>query len=166
LVGVYGEPAMTELGFVVPGFLRERTGRITTIAVPGAGGTDPTAVNDRGQVVGFYTDVPLRPTPQYPPGTQHSFLWDSGRVTRLPDPPGSVQTQALDINNRGQIVGIYSDSRRRQHGFLFERGRYTTLDAPRPINTYAMGNVASNINDRGEIVIPEPITRVEPPLEQ
>jgi uncharacterized membrane protein len=45
----------------------------------------------------------------------------------------------------------YADASGRNHGFLLQRGRYTTIDAPgRQANATAWG-----INDRGQIVIPE-----------
>jgi hypothetical protein len=44
------------------------------------------------------------------------------------------------------------------HGFVLQRGRYETIDAPgRPQTQAAWG-----INDRGQIVIPEPGTGLAP----
>jgi hypothetical protein len=44
-------------------------------------------------------------------------------------------------------------------------GRYTVIDAPRPLDPFAMGSVATGINDRGEIAVPEPVTTLTPPRE-
>jgi probable HAF family extracellular repeat protein len=63
------------------------------------------------------------------------------------DVPGSLQTTATGINDSGQIVGNYTDTRNRDHSFLYSGGSYTTLDVPNSINTYAFG-----INDSGQIV--------------
>jgi probable HAF family extracellular repeat protein len=41
--------------------------------------------------------------------------------------PGSTSTNALGINNSGQIVGYYTDSAGTQHGFLDTNGNFTTL---------------------------------------
>jgi probable HAF family extracellular repeat protein len=57
---------------------------------------------------------------------------------------------AAGINNQGQIVGYYLDStsfNARFHGFLYNRGQYTTLDDPSALNTAPF-----SINDAGQIV--------------
>jgi probable HAF family extracellular repeat protein len=62
--------------------------------------------------------------------------------------PGSIQTQAEDINNRGQIVGFYFSSSK-GYGFLYEDGIVTQLDVPLP----GVGETkATAINDVGQIV--------------
>ena len=73
-----------------------------------------------------------------------------------------MSTAALGINNRGQITGGYEDASGRQHGFLLNKRRYTTLDAPRPVDDFSRGNIATAINDRSAIVIPDPGTGVVP----
>jgi probable HAF family extracellular repeat protein len=60
-----------------------------------------------------------------------------------------VITAHLGINNRGQITGGYYDATGTQHAFLQDQGRSQTLDAPG-------GNIAYGINDRGEIILPDP----------
>jgi uncharacterized membrane protein len=163
VVGIYGEPADNELGYVIRGYLRDRDAEVTTIAVPGAGETDPYAIDDRSRIVGSVLDTgaTFGPDGSVPPSMLHGFLWDKGRVTRL-DVPGSLLTVALDIDDRGRIVGGYTDPTGRQHGFLYEHGSYTTIDAPRPLDPFAMGSIAAGVNDRGEIVIPEPTTTLAP----
>lgn len=66
-------------------------------------------------------------------------------------------TGALGINHRGQITGSYDDAAGRHHGFVLQRGRFTTIDAPGRTVTDAWG-----INDRGEIVVPELATGLIP----
>jgi probable HAF family extracellular repeat protein len=65
----------------------------------------------------------------------------------LIDVPGAVYTFPHDINNREEVVGyfIYADGEK--HGFLFSKGRFTTIDFPDALWTEAWG-----INDAGEIV--------------
>src|SRR5207247_818208 len=72
-------------------------GAFTTIDVPGATRTAPFDINNRGQIVGDYTDVN---------GTSHGFLLDKATFTTI-DPPGSVFTQAIGINAAGRIVGDF-----------------------------------------------------------
>ena len=50
------------------------------------------------------------------------------------DVPGAQGTEPHRINNRGQIVGLYSDSEGTMHGFLLDDDEFTTIDHPiRPI---------------------------------
>ena len=60
------------------------------------------------------------------------------------DIAGADRTIALDINNRGQIVGFYRDTM--THGFLIDKRALTTIDVPEATSTVAMG-----INERGLI---------------
>ena len=62
------------------------------------------------------------------------------------DPPGSVLTQAIGINDSNQIVGAYRLAGGSDHGFLLSGGTYTTFDFP--------GNITSAyaINNTGQIV--------------
>ncbi len=62
------------------------------------------------------------------------------------DVPGSTSTQAIGINNAGQIVGRYIDSAGAEHGFLDSGGVFSTIDAP-----YG-ATIASGINNIGQIV--------------
>jgi uncharacterized membrane protein len=123
------------------GFVLDR-GRLTTFKVPGAQVTFPYGINDHGQVVGLSSGG-LTAT------TASGFLRDAqGRFTAI-NRPGATVTVAFDVNDRGQVAGGYYDPSGRQHGFLRDLGRYQTLDAPG-------GNVAYGINDRGEVVLPDP----------
>ena len=76
--------------------------RYTKFDVPGA--TTKTVVggsNDRGQLVGFYTQTGVLDDPNSP---RRGYLLDHGRFVRI-DFPDAVDTQTLGIDNRGQIVG-------------------------------------------------------------
>jgi hypothetical protein len=86
-------------------FLRDRRGRVTTLR--DAPGSDPTAgdatlpagINDHGQIVGavYYAD-----------GGSRGFVLKCGRYRMIDGKRNAVYTRALDINNRGQIVGDYA----------------------------------------------------------
>jgi probable HAF family extracellular repeat protein len=95
--------------------------------------------NDRGGLVGNY-QVEVG-------GALRGFLRDRrGRYTTI-QVPGSLQTQAAGINNRGQVVGDYQDAAGRFHGYLWTRGRFTTIDGPA-----GTGASLTNLNDRGQII--------------
>lgn len=63
------------------------------------------------------------------------------------DVPGAILTNALGINNTGQIVGIFANSTGPLHGFLDTGGSFTQLDVPGTNMT-----VPNGINDAGEVV--------------
>jgi uncharacterized membrane protein len=63
------------------------------------------------------------------------------------DPPSSTYTIAQSINSNGQIVGLYYDSNRVEHGFLDNNGVYTTID---PLGSVEAN--ATDINSLGQIV--------------
>ncbi|HSU60288.1 MAG TPA: hypothetical protein VLI55_13315 [Bryobacteraceae bacterium] len=70
------------------------------------GGLDSGAnlVNDRGQVAGAsYTNDDPNPTTGFP--TQHSFLWECGKMIDLGTLGGTVGGP-IALNNRGQVLGI------------------------------------------------------------
>ena len=62
------------------------------------------------------------------------------------DLPGAARTLAYDLNNRGQVVGAYTDAPNTVHGFLLFRGVFTTVDFPGATETYPWG-----ISEDGQI---------------
>jgi hypothetical protein len=56
----------------------------------------------------------------------------SGTGARSPgfDRPGAAITTALGVNNHMQVVCQYFDATGEAHGYLWQRGRYTTIDLP------------------------------------
>jgi hypothetical protein len=126
------------------GFVRDRKGVFTTIDYPGALETSLGEINERGQIVGSYSDVPggLGVSPR-------NFLLDDG-VHKPIEPPGASYTVVDDVNNRGVIVGLYLDADAVAHGFLRDRrGRYFPIDHP---GAAPLGGAAGGVNDRGQVV--------------
>ena len=64
------------------------------------------------------------------------------------DVPGATLTNALGVNNAGQIVGIFANSTG-LHGFLDTGGNFTQIDGPDTRET-----VANGINDAAQVVAP------------
>jgi hypothetical protein len=71
----------------------------------GVTGTGTLGLNDRGEILGVYEgrDRDVR----------HFVRDRKGRFAILDDPPGTsgdgLTYEAVDLNNRGQIVGFYND---------------------------------------------------------
>ena len=76
-----------------------------------------------GDAVGVWGDQENHPDPEATSaGNYHGFLRDAqGNFTAL-DYPGSVDTKANGINNRGYIVGSYVDADGKGHGFISRKG--------------------------------------------
>jgi len=108
-------------------------------AVPGAtqSSTYAEAINDRGQVVGWFADTS---------GVQHGFLKEGERYTTF-DLPGAELIYPFTINNSGTIVGQLVNLSGGSDGFVRKSdGTATIVDFPG-----ASGTVVGGINDRGDI---------------
>src|SRR5690349_11717789 len=70
------------------------------------------------------------------------------------DFPGSTFSDVEGINAGGQMVGTYADAAGRLHGFLLDKGPFTTIDFPgattftEPIGINSRGQI-SGIYDSG-----------------
>jgi probable HAF family extracellular repeat protein len=136
--GVIAGSYLDSDGVTTHGFLRSRSGRVTTIDVRGASATYAFDVDNRGRVVGSYLDEQ---------GTAHGFLRaTNGSVTEL-DVPGAAQTLAFGLNDRGQVVGTKVDAQGRNRGFFWEDGSFEALEVPGAAETALYA-----INDQGQIV--------------
>jgi len=80
------------------------------------------------------------------PGHTHGFLYLNSQFTSL-DVPGSVWTTTTSINDRGDVVGNFGDSKGFIHGFSYTNGVFHIIDVPG-----AQFTVASGINNQGVIV--------------
>jgi uncharacterized membrane protein len=135
---------------------RRDKGVFSTIDHPDAGsepgtGTAAFGINNRGRIVGLYIDAG---------GKSHGFVRVKGRGARRDegvfttiDFPGALDTLALAINNRDQILGASIDSEHTKHGFLLQEGEFTAIDHPDATSEVRGGGTALyGLNDRGQIV--------------
>ena len=79
--------------------------------------------------------------------TDVAFLYSNGTFTSI-QPPSSISTIAQGLNDKGEVVGAFLDTRNVQHAFLFTGTQYITLDVP----NHTVPN-AWSINSNGRISI-------------
>ncbi|HXF12473.1 MAG TPA: hypothetical protein VN517_04935 [Terriglobales bacterium] len=96
IVGFYH---LTEEGDVDHGFMW-KAGVFTNLRTPSGGALRPEKISDRGDIVGTYIDSNLK---------EHGFALDGGRFSTI-DPPGSLDTKILALNNYDNILSIFSTS--------------------------------------------------------
>ncbi len=117
------------------GFL-DNNGSFSSFSYPGADDTYPHAINDSGEVAGYYTasTVPF------------GFLYDGSTFTSINYTSG-YETFASGVNNAGVVVG-YSNLNSfpiYEVGFLWQAGQFTVINSdayPQP----------AGINNKGQIV--------------
>jgi uncharacterized membrane protein len=109
----------------------ERSLRFTAIDFPGSVATTAFGINERGEVVGSYTDSSNK---------THGFV-RIGELFRSVDFPGAAFTQARGISPAGEIVGSYrlpGEPTVNAHGYLLTRGgEFRRVDFPGHTNTIA-----------------------------
>jgi hypothetical protein len=129
----------TLLGFVSSAYA-DYTYSYETIDYPGAYETFPQDVNDKGQLVGSFTDAARQ---------AHGFFFDGlANFTQI-DYPGAASTHVYGMNNAGDIVGYHRVGSGSRDGFLYRGETYTSIRYPDPTHRYTM---ATAINDSGVIV--------------
>jgi uncharacterized membrane protein len=101
------------------------------------GSLSPVGINNSNQIVGAYSGG--------------GFLFENGKLTPI-NYPGSADSQVTDINNLGQMVGVYTDDPNDPRGagkysYFYSGGTYTSITFPGATRTWAYG-----INDLGQIV--------------
>jgi probable HAF family extracellular repeat protein len=103
-------------------------------------------MNERGQIAGFRVRSD---------GRYRAVMWQNGRVHDLGVLPGDKFSEAIAINDRGQVIGVSYDSRFHNdlevdgsRPFVWERGRMRAL----PGLGRSDQGTAISINNRGEIL--------------
>jgi probable HAF family extracellular repeat protein len=124
VVGLAASPAGPVAGFVW------QDGQLTNL--PGA----LVDLNDAGDAVGL----------TYP--TWHAALWRNGTTIDL-GTLGGARSQAVAVDEHGQVVGWSETADGEQHAFLWEDGRLVDLGA---LAGAESSSRAVDINDRGQIL--------------
>lgn len=138
-VGFYNDASGNSHGYTYS----IRTGKFGNVTIPGATSVTASAINNSGDIAGFFTNSA---------GTTDSFLWTGrGHITTLAV-PGASATQALGVNDSKEVVGVYtvgSGSSAVTHGFTWTaKHGLKTVDDPNGAGTTTINGV----NDQGDIV--------------
>ena len=124
------------------GFLLSNEFKLTDIQCPGTINVEPNAepksINKHGEITGFC----------FTGRVSGFFRNKKGKLTVL-DFPRANLTEAVGINDDGQVVGDYRDSGGRFHGFVWDDGRFLTFDVP---FLDAVETAPAGINNVGQIV--------------
>jgi probable HAF family extracellular repeat protein len=112
----YGSGGVTSRAFLW------QKGKITDLGTLGGVSSYCSAINARGQVVGW-ADTKAKNADGSP--ITHAFLWEKGHMTDL-GTLGGKQSRAVAINERSQVVG-WGDVGGDEHAFLWEKGHIRDL---------------------------------------
>lgn len=135
-----GRYAYRENGYQAYGTFVYTKGSFRTFSVPGATETDGADINNRGQIVGTFTNSTE---------VDQGFVYSNGTFADI-NVPGGLEAEPTGINNKGQIVGSYIyfvGNNGYGTGFLDTNGKFTNISFP---GVFATDPLA--INDQGQIV--------------
>jgi len=124
---------------VIIGFTRTKDGTFADINFPGGTGTEPTGINDKGEVVGLYLDTA---------GASHGFSKIGANYTSI-DVPGETNTVAWGVNNKGQITVYATNSSGDFDSFLLTGSTFKNINNPNA--TGGLGTVVHTPNNKGDI---------------
>lgn len=96
-------------------------------------------INSAGAASGWCTNTKT--------SVNEGFVYSGGKFTAI-KVPGSNGTNAIGINDKGDVVGMYLDSSGAYHGFVKKGSTYTSIDVTGDTGTEAWG-----INNSGDIAV-------------
>jgi hypothetical protein len=145
IVGFYGDPTSGAGLLMTHGFLRDATG---FHRLDGPGPQDvvfPTAINSLGDIVGYiYQDV--QPDNTY---TYQAFIFRDG-VYEFVDSPTGEDLWLVDINNRGEILGLLGVATiAGSRPFLLDHGVSSEIQLP---TSGTLSFLPTALTDHGQIV--------------
>jgi hypothetical protein len=126
-----------------------KTRKFSSVTDPNEPGASLTAaaINNKGDIAGFYTNPAT--------GAGDGFLLSHGKFTDLAV-PGAVMTQALGVNDHGEVVGDYQTGTQegaRMHGFTWTPGGgFVLIDDPDAAPAPLGATVINGVNDKGDLV--------------
>ena len=105
----------------------------------GAGAIAFYGINNKGAAAGWCTSTQT--------GLFTGFVYANKKFTPI-NFPKSTGTQAIGINDGGDVVGLYVDSGSVQHGFVKKGKKYTSIDVSGDTSTEAWA-----INNKGQMAV-------------
>jgi probable HAF family extracellular repeat protein len=130
-------------------FLWQPGRRMSALRTLGGNNGQASAINNRGQIVGFAEDGTVDsscPANATNNRTQLPVLWENGKAQALPTVGGNPDGFARAINDQGQAVGDSGNCAGAIHAVLWEDGKAW------PLPDLGGGAIAQGINDQGQIV--------------
>ena len=91
--------------------------RIIDLGTLGGDTSVATAINERGQVVGYSTNAD---------GQTRAFLYSNGRMRSIGSPKGD--SRATDINDRGHIGGYFLNNSGSARGFVYKQREFQVME--------------------------------------
>ena len=116
----------------------------------GQGWNTPMAINRRGDTIVGFSDLPGDVSGGVLTPNFHAFIWtkESGKMTDIGVLPGDTLSEALDVNDQGQVVGVSIPS---FHAFIYENNKLRDLNVLMPKGSPLLLIGANGINEHGEI---------------
>jgi probable HAF family extracellular repeat protein len=139
IAGDWADSAGNQHGLILAGKKATSVDDKNCGAAAGASAIAFYGINTAGTAVGWCT---LTST-----GEPTGLMYAKGKLTEF-SVPKALETEAIGINDKGAIVGMFVDSAGAQHGFLLSGKKYTQIDAPKDNTTEAW-----DINNAGQITV-------------
>lgn len=134
-VGFYADKKGINHGFM----LNQSSGTFTAVTPPGAANVTASAINNNGDIVGFYS---------YGSSETIGFLDRNGKFSTF-SYPGSTVVMPFGVNDHDDIVGGYAIGSA-AHGFLLEnpvtKAKFQTIDDPNGIGTTTLNGINDRLN--------------------
>ena len=130
-------------GFGFLGFIHDGEQYTNMGTLPGGNWSEPHAINEKDEIVGFWGDTVNGPSPL-------AFLWRNGEMIDIHPDFGTPRSEANDVNDQSQATGwmgssIFSDA----HAFIWDNGKVTDLGVI-PGGFTGMGMA---INNQGDVAV-------------
>jgi probable HAF family extracellular repeat protein len=151
IVGISGTCDTSVGAFTAAHALLWENGNVINLGnLGGQGWNTPMAINHRGDTIVGFSDLPGDVVGGVLSPNFHAFVWtkQSGKMIDIGVLKGDSLSEALDVNDQGQVVGVSLPS---FHAFIYENGRMFDLNSFIPKSSPLLLIAANGINEKGEI---------------
>ncbi len=151
IVGISGTCDTSVGAFTAAHALLWENGNVINLGnLGGQGWNTPMAINHRGDTIVGFSDLPGDVVGGVLSPNFHAFVWTkkTGKMSDIGVLPGDNLSEALDVNDQGQVVGVSLPS---FHAFIYEDGRMFDLNSLIAKGSPLLLIGANGINERGEI---------------